>query len=154
MRRILTFLIPVVLFFFALIVYAQPEKDFIGTWKMDASRSQFSNSRGVPGSVLIRFEREANLLRETITVVNSAGESTRTVNYSLDGAETVNGSGDERIKAKFVRRSDAIILEWVDNGGTFTRTLKLSNDRHILSIRAHDASAEGQTDDLIVLERQ
>jgi hypothetical protein len=152
--KILMSLAAVVISLAAIVVYAQPEKDVIGTWKMDVSRSEFTGSHGAPSDVVIRFEREDGSLRETIKVVNAAGESNRTINYSLDGAEMVNGSGDERIKTKVVRRADAIILEWIDDGGTFTRTLKLSNDRRILSIKAHDASADGKIDDLIVLERQ
>jgi hypothetical protein len=153
-RKILISLSAVVISLAEVVAYAQPEKDVIGTWKMDASRSEFTGNHATPNEVVIRFEREGGSLRETIKVVNAAGESTRTISYSLDGAETVNGSGDERIKTRAVRRTDAIILEWIDDGGTFTRTLKLSNDRRILSIKAHDASADGKIDDLIVLERQ
>jgi hypothetical protein len=138
----------------ALAVYAQPEKEVIGTWKMDASRSNFSGPRGAPNDVLIRFERNAGMLRETIKVINAVGESTRTINYAFDGAETVNGDGEERVKAKVVRHADAIILEWIDEGGTLTRTLRLSDDRRTLSINAHDTGADGKTDDLIVLQRQ
>lgn len=153
-RNALISLIAVVIFLAAFVVYAQPEKDVIGTWKMDASRSEFSGSRGAPNDVVIRFEREDGSLRETIKVVNAAGESMRTINYSLAGAETVNGSGDERIKTRFVRSAGAMILEWIDDGGTFTRALRISNDRRTLSIKAHDTSADEQHDDLIVLQRQ
>jgi len=138
----------------ALVVYAQPDIDVIGSWKMDASRSNFSGPRGAPDDVLIKFERHDAVLRETIKVVNSAGESTRTINYAFDGTETVNGTGEERVKTRVIRNADAIVLEWIDEGGTFTRTLKLSNDRRTLSIKAHDKSADGQNDDLIVLQRQ
>jgi hypothetical protein len=111
-----------------------------------------SEAAGRP--TLIRFEREDSSLRETIKVANAAGESTRTINYSLAGAEIVNGSRDERIRTRVVRSADAMILEWFDDGGTFTRTLRISNDRRTLSIKAHDTSADGQHDDLIVLQRQ
>ena len=140
--------------FAGLAIYAQTEPDVIGSWKMDASRSNFRGPRGAPNDVMIKFERSDGMLRETIKVVNAAGESTRTINYALDGAETVNGTGEERVKAKVVRNPDTIILEWIDEGGTFTRTLKLSNDRRTLSIKAHDTSADGHADDLIVLQRQ
>jgi hypothetical protein len=152
-KRIVS-LTAVLIFLAALVIQAQPESDFIGAWKMDASRSQFSGNRGAPNNVVIRFAREDGVLRETIKVVNSGGETTRIINYSLDGAETVNGSGDERIKSRIVRHAGAMILEWIDEGGTFTRTLTLSNDRRILSIKAHDTNPDGQKDDLIVLERQ
>lgn len=138
----------------ALAVYAQPDIDVIGSWKMDASRSSFSGPRGAPNDVLIKFERNDAMLRETIKVVNAAGESTRTINYAFDGTQTVNGTGEERVKTKVIRNSDTMVLEWIDEGGTFTRTLKLSNDRRTLSIKAHDSSADGHSDDLIVLQRQ
>src|SRR5215831_17189328 len=109
----------------ALVVYAQPDIDVIGSWKMDASRSSFPGPRCAPHDVVIKFERSDGMLRETIKVVNAAGESTRTLNYAFDGAETVNGAGEERVKTKVIRDVEGIILEWIDEGGTFTRTLKL-----------------------------
>ena len=138
----------------ALAVYAQTEKDVIGTWKLDVSRSSFSATRGAPDDVVIQFEQEGGFLRETIKVVNTAGETTRTINYALDGSETVNGSGDERVKTKILHNAATIVLEWIDEGGLFTRTLKISNDRRTLSIKAHDSNPDVQADDLIVLQRQ
>jgi hypothetical protein len=138
----------------ALAVYAQTEKDVIGTWKLDASRSSFAATRGAPDDVLIRFEQEGGLLRETIKVVKAAGETTRTINYALDGSETVNGSGDERVKARVLRHGGDLVLEWADDGGQFTRTLKISADRRMLSIKAHDTNPDVRADDLIVLQRQ
>jgi hypothetical protein len=137
----------------AFAAYAQSDKDLIGSWKMDASRSSFAG-RGAPSNVLISFASEDGLLRETIKVQDAAGETTRTINYSLNGAETVNGSGDERVKAKILHQGDRIVLEWNDDGGTYTRTLKLSNDARTLSIRARDTNPDAKTDDLIVLQRQ
>ena len=134
-------------------VFAQTEKEFIGTWKLDASRSNFSG-RGAPGEVVIRFEVEDGSLRETIKVVNAQGESTRALRYAVDGSITVNGSGDEQVKTRLLHNADAVVLEWIDNGGTFTRTLRLSNDRRTLSIKAHDTNPDVQADDLIVLQRQ
>ena len=133
---------------------AQPDKDVVGTWKMDASRSRFLSFRGAPRSVVIRFEREGDLLRETLEVMNSSGESRRTISYALDGSEITNGSGDDRIKSKVVRDGDAIVLEWIDEGGTFTRKLHLSNDRRTMTVNVHDSNPDGETDDLIVLDRQ
>ena len=153
-RRTLISLTAVVIFLAAFVVYAQTEKDVIGTWKMDASRSSFSGARGAPNDVVIRFDQEGGLLRETIKVVNAAGESTRTMSYALDGSETVNGSGDERVKTKVLHNTDSIVIEWIDDGGLFTRTLKVSKDRRTLSIKAHDTNPDVQADDLIVLQRQ
>ena len=137
-----------------LAVYAQPDLDVIGSWKLDASRSNFSSPRDATADVLIKFERSDGMLRETIKAVNAAGESTRTINYAFDGSETVNGEGEERVRTRVRRTADTIILEWIDEGGAYTRTLTLSTDRRTLSIKAHDTTAGRKTDDLIVLQRQ
>ncbi|PYS72733.1 MAG: hypothetical protein DMF73_07445 [Acidobacteria bacterium] len=133
---------------------AQPDKDVVGTWKMDASRSMLLGFRGAPKNVVIRFELEGDLLRETLQVTNSSGETTRTVSYALDGREIANGSGDDRIKSKVVRNGDTVVLEWIDEGGTLIRKLNLSNDRRTMTINVHDSNPDGETDDLIMLDRQ
>ena len=154
-QKIITSWLPIVLILSgAFAVAAQTEKDVIGTWKLDASRSSFSRPRSAEDVVVIRFEREGGLLRETIKVVNSGGESTRMINYALDGSETVNGSGEERVKTKMLHAADALVLQWIDEGGSFTRTLKISSDRRTLSIKTHDSNPEVQADDLVVLQRQ
>ena len=151
MRRLLACALVTI---FAAAAFAQPDKDLLGTWKMDASRSKFLSLRGAPANILIRFERQGDLLRETLTVNNSAGETTRTVNYAIDGRELVNGSGDESIKSKVSLNGSLILLEWIDNGGTLTRNIRLSDDRRTMTIKVHDSNPDGETDDLIVLQKQ
>jgi hypothetical protein len=135
-------------------VSAQTEKDVIGRWKLDLSRSNFSGGRTAPADIVIRFDADGSVLRETIRVVNAQGESTRIIRYAVDGSVTVNGSGDEQVKTRLLRNSGGVVLEWIDDGGTFTRTLRLSDDHRTLSIKAHDTNPDVQADDLIVLQRQ
>ena len=135
-------------------VFAQPDKDLIGTWKMDASRSKFVSSSGAPVLVVVKYERVDDLLRETLNVTNAAGVTTRTINYAIDGRELANGTGDDRVTSKIVRQAGVLILQWMDDGGVFTRTVNVSADGRTLTIAAHDSNPDVRADDVIVFQRQ
>ena|SRR5580765_7543084 len=135
-------------------VFAQPDKELIGTWKMDASRSKFAGSRDAPVLVLVKYERVGDLLRETLNVTNTAGATTRTIDYAVDGRELVNGAGDDRVTSKIVRKDGAVVLQWIDEGGVFTRTVTVSADGRTLTIAAHDSNPDVKADDVIVFQRQ
>lgn len=139
--------------FLSTAVFAQlPE--FAGTWKMDASRSSFFGAAGAPRSVVIRYERDENLLRETLTVVNSSGTSTTRINYAFDGTQVVNVDQGEQIKSRLTREHDSLLLEWIDDGGILSRRLTFSKDYRTMTIRVHDSDPDGEPDDLIVLLKQ
>ncbi|HYV23652.1 MAG TPA: hypothetical protein VE969_00340 [Pyrinomonadaceae bacterium] len=137
----------------ALTVVAQPETEVLGTWKLDASHSRFFGVSGAPSNVVVRFERDGEILRETLTVDNASGTSTRVISYEVNGRDHANGAGEDRIISKLMRDKDSLTLEWKDEGGTFTRKLKVSPDRRTLTITVHDSNPDGEPDDLIVLVR-
>ena len=144
----------IVIFAIAAGSFAQPDKELVGTWKMDASRSKFASSSDAPVLVVIKFERVSDTLRETLNVTNAAGATTRTINYAVDGRELANGTGDDRVNSKMVRKDGALVLEWIDEGGIFTRTVTVSSDGRTLTIAAHDSNPEVTADDVIVFARQ
>jgi hypothetical protein len=133
---------------------AQPDKDLVGTWKMDASRSRFVSSSGAPALVVITYERMGELLREVLSVTNAGGVTTRTINYALDGRELQNGSGDDQVMSKIVSKDGVVTLQWSDDGGVFARTITLSADRRTMTISAHDSNPDTRADDVIVFQRQ
>ena len=135
-------------------VFAQPDKDLIGTWKMDASRSKFVSSRDAPVLVVVKYERVGDLLRETLNVTNAAGATTRRIDYAIDGHELANGTGDDRVTSKIARKDGAVILQWTDEGGVFTRTVTVSADGRTLTIAAHDSNPDVKADDVVVFQRQ
>ena len=143
-----------VILLIAAAVFAQADKDLVGTWKMDASRSKFVSSRDAPALVVIKFERVNDVLRETLNVTNGSGTTTRTTNYAVDGSELVNGTGDDRVTSKIVRKDGAVVLEWIDDGGVFTRSVTVSADGRTLTIAAHDSNPDVKADDVIVFQRQ
>jgi hypothetical protein len=136
-----------------LTVVAQPETDVLGTWKLDASHSRFFGVSGAPSDLVVRFERDGEVLRETLTVNNASGTSTRIISYEVNGTDRTNGAGEDRIVSRLIRDKDSLTLEWKDEGGTFTRRLKVSPDRRTLTITVHDSNPDGEPDDLIVLVR-
>jgi hypothetical protein len=133
--------------------FGQPA-EMVGTWKMDASRSRFFGAAGAPTNVVIRYERENNLLRETLIVVNSAGAVTTRINYALDGTELVNDNEGEQIKSRLGHEQDSLSLQWLDEGGAFTRRLTFSKDYRTMTIRVHDSDPNGEPEDVIVLSKQ
>jgi hypothetical protein len=135
-------------------VFAQPDKDLIGTWKMDASRSKFVSSSGAPAQVVVKYERVGDLLREMLNVTNAAGATTRTIDYAVDGRELANGTGDDRVTSKIVKKDGVVILQWMDDGGVFTRNVTISADGRTLTIVAHDSNPDVKADDVIVFQRQ
>ncbi len=135
-------------------VFAQADKNLVGTWKMDASRSKFVSSSDAPVLVVIKFELVNDVLRETLNVTNGSGTTTRTINYAVDGSELANGSGDDRVNSKIVKKDGAIILQWTDDGGVFTRTVNVSADGRTLTVAAHDSNPDVKADDVIVFQRQ
>jgi hypothetical protein len=138
----------------AVAVMAQTDQELIGTWKMDASRSRFAGSSDAPVSVVIKYERAGDLLRETLNVTNAKGVTTRTINYAPDGRELANGAGEDGVTSKIIRKDGAVILQWSDEGGVFTRTLTISADGRTLTIAARDSNPDVKADDLIVFQRQ
>ena len=152
MKRILVTAIAVLTI--AVANFAQTDKDIVGTWKMDASRSKFVSSSGAPALVVIKYERAGDLLRETLNVTNGGGLTTRTINYALDGRDLENGSGDDRVVSKIVSKDGVTTLQWTDDGGVFSRSITLSADRRTMTISAHDSNPDVKADDVIVLQRQ
>lgn len=135
-------------------VFAQPDKELVGTWKMDASRSKFVRSSGAPAIVVLKYERAGNLLRETLSVTKGEAVTTRTIDYALDGSELANGEGDDRMFSKMVTKDGLLTLQWKDDGGVFTRTVTISTDHRTMTIAAHDSNPDVEADDVIVLQRQ
>jgi len=139
----------------AVAVCAQSDDQLIGTWKMDASRSKFASSIDAPVHALIKYERVGELLRETLSVTNAAGVNTRKIDYAIDGSELSNGSGDERVTSKIIKKDGSIILQSIDDGGVFTRSINISADGRTMTIAAHDSNPDlKRTDDVIVFQRQ
>ena len=140
---------------FALMVAdAQTRPDLNGTWKLDRVESKFLNPDRAPKDLVVRFEQRGEILRETLTVLNSGGKSTVSLNYALDGKENLNNLEGEKITTTAKWSGNVLVLEWKDDGGTFTRRITFSDNSGTIRINVHDTNPDGEPDDLIVLGKQ
>jgi len=138
----------------ALVMQAQPGTDLNGTWKMNALQSRFSDPAATSKEIVLRFEQQGQTLHETLTVVNGSGKSTVSLNYTLDGGVNTNRVDGEEIKSTAGWNGETLVLEWRDQGGTFTRRFTFSEKGRKITVNAHDASLDGEKDDLLVFEKQ
>jgi hypothetical protein len=131
---------------------AQTWSDLNGRWKMNQARSKGLDPNPWPNDVVLQFERQGQTLRETLTVVNANGKSTSVFSYNLDGSETINRVDQEDVKSTASWKEGNLVLEWKDQGGTFTRILTFANDRRTVTVstRDTDSSIANHT---IVLDR-
>jgi hypothetical protein len=137
----------------AIVAEAQTRPDLNGTWRINPAQSKFFGARGAPRDLVIRLEQRGLTLRETVTVVNFNGRSTVSLNYRLDGREIVNRVDAEEIRSTARWNGDRLVIEWNDKGGTFTRIFAFSGNSRTITINTRDSNPDGETDDLVVLER-
>ena len=133
---------------------AQIRPDLNGTWKLNRDQSKFSDPDAAPKDVVLRFEQQGQTLHETLTVINAGGKSTVSLNYALNGGVSINNVDGEEIKSAASWSGDTLVLEWRDKGGTFTRRFAFSDKGRKITVNTHDTDADGETDELLVFEKQ
>jgi hypothetical protein len=132
----------------------QRQLSLSGVWKLDPSRSHFSAGPRRYANMLITFEQQEQSLVETLAIGDSPARPATVVRYSLDGKEIINGTGDDQIKTRALWKGQTLVLQWTDDGGTFTQEVSLSADRQTLTVTARDLCDERAREDLLVFSRQ
>jgi hypothetical protein len=138
---------------FAFALEAQTRPDLNGIWKMNPTKSNFG-PRPTPQSIIVRFQQEGLILRETLTVVDSDDTSTLNFSYTMDGKESINLLDGQQVKSIASWDSDTLVIEWKDKGGTFRRRFAFSENGKVMRVEMRDSTPEGETNNLVVLERQ
>lgn len=132
---------------------AQTWTDLNGRWKMNQARSKGLDPNPWPNDVVLQFELKGQTLRETLTVVNANGRSTTSVfTYYLDGSETISRVDQEDVRSTASWKEGNLVLEWKDQGGTFTRIMTFANDRRTVTVSTRDTDSSITTH-TIVLDR-
>ena len=137
-----------------LAVAAQTRPDLNGIWKMNPAQSRFGDPDATPKEVILKLELQGQTLRETLTVVNARGKSTVSLNYALAGGVSPNNVDGEEIRSEASWSGDELVLKWNDQGGTFTRRFAFSDKGRTITVKAHDTNPDGETDDLLVFDKQ
>jgi hypothetical protein len=137
-----------------LVVTAQNRPALNGVWKMNPAQSKFSDPDATPKEIILKLDLQGQTLHETLTVVSARGKSTVSLKYDLGGAVSTNNVDDEEIRSTASWSGDELVLAWNDKGGTFTRRFAFSDQGRKITVNVHDTNPDGQTNDLLVFEKQ
>jgi hypothetical protein len=131
---------------------SQTRPNLSGIWKANLSKSKLA-SEGLL-NLVEQFDQQGATLTESLTTVTARGTSTVKYTYAIDGKETVNTVDGEKVTSTARWNGETLVLAWRDEGGVFERQLSFSDHGNALTVAAHDSSADGETNDTIVLEKQ
>lgn len=137
-----------------LVATAQTRPDLNGIWKMNPAQSRFGDPDATPKEVILKLDLQGQTLHETLTVINGVGKSTVSLNYALGGGVSTNNVDGEEIRSTAGWSGEQLVLAWSDKGGTFTRRFVFSDQGRKITVTTHDTSPDGETDDLLVFEKQ
>ena len=137
------------------LAHARP--NFSGTWKLNAAKSNFGAIRA-PALRIDKISHKGPLIEDSFTQSGQRGEQTAHMKYSTDGRETTNilPSGEIKTKARWEGNYLVIDGQTGYNGASviLEDRWSLSADGRTLTIQRHVNSPRGETDQLIVLEKQ
>lgn len=131
--------------------------DFSGTWKLNASRSDFG-AMPAPDSRTDRITHHDPDLTDSFTQSSQMGEVTAEMKYATDGKETINSVRGSEIKTTAKWEGDDLTVNGKGSlqgaDFTFADRWSLAADGKTLTIKRHVNSPMGETDQKIVLEKQ
>jgi hypothetical protein len=139
------------------LLQAQAKPNFSGTWKLNASKSDFG-AMPAPDTRTDKITHEDPDLKDSYTQSGQMGEVTAEMKYSTDGKETTNSVRGNEIKTTAKWEGDDLAIDGKASLNGADVTLKdrwsLSADGKTLTIQRHVNSPMGETDQKIVLEKQ
>jgi hypothetical protein len=134
-------------------VHAQNKPNFSGTWKMNAAKTKFE--QGGPSALTIKFDHQGSSLNEVLTIGNDGGERTANFAYTLDGKESDQQMAGQPIKATAKVDGESLVIEFKNpQGFTFSRKCTLAADGKTMTINVKQVNPNGETNDLVVLDKQ
>lgn len=135
--------------------FAKP--NFAGDWKMNAAKSEFGQFPA-PSSMTQKITHEDPALKVATKMATDNGDFDMEASYTTDGKESTNQFGPNQMKSVLKWDGDILTAEtkgrFGDNDFTLTDKWELSADGKTLTIRRHWASAMGEMDQKIVLDKQ
>jgi hypothetical protein len=138
-------------------VQAQAKTDFSGTWKLNASKSDFGQMPA-PDSMTQKITHQDPSLKVNVASTGGMGDMTYDFSYTTDGKECVNHMGDNEFKSTLKWDGDDLVVDIKGSFGGTDFTAKdrwtLSGDGKTLTITQHFSSAMGEGDVKEVLDKQ
>lgn len=143
----------------AAIAAAQSKPNFSGTWKMNASKSDFGAFPG-PDSRTDKIEQTDTVLKNAVDAVGGPqGDQKYSLTYNLDGTETVN-SPAPGIDIKSTAKWDgpALVVESKlkiqDMDIVIKAAWTLSEDGKTITQNVHIESSMGELDQKVIFDKQ
>ncbi len=140
----------------ALAAAADSKPDFSGEWTLNVSKSDFGPLPGPSRRIDKIDHKDPNLKIDTI-VVSQQGESTRQWSCTTDGKECSNTTGPASLKSTAQWEGSTLTINskgtFNDNAVQIKDKWNLSEDGKTLTINRHLASAQGEGDQTLILEK-
>ena len=149
----------VILFTLTAVAVAAQQKtpDFSGNWKLNVSKSDFG-VLGAPTSRTDVITHKEPAITDEVSAEGAQGKQQYTIKYTTDGKEVTNQINGRDVKSTLKWDGPSLVitssLMFNDNPVDVRATWVLSADGKTLTISAHYASAMGETDQKLVLEKQ
>jgi hypothetical protein len=151
------------LFSFALLtlalglVQAQAKSDFSGTWKANATKSDFG-PMPPPDSMTEKIVHEDPSFKVNIAQTGGSGDMTYDQVYTTDGKECVNHMGDNEFKSTLKWDGDDLVADTKGSyeGNEFTAKDRwtLSDGGKTMTVTRHISTSMGEFDMKLVFDKQ
>lgn len=155
MRRFKLILPLVVLL--AALAAEQPKTNFTGNWKLNIEKSDFG-ALSAPRSSVSKIDHREPALKISTTQAGEQGERTYDLTLSTDGKPAANTLGGNDITSTAKWDGDALLIEsklsLQGNDILIKQKWTLSADGNVLTQSRHLSSAQGETSQKFVLEKQ
>jgi hypothetical protein len=132
--------------------------DLSGTWKLNASKSEFGQFPP-PSSMTMKVTHADPKLTFETKMSGEMGEISMTSNCTTDGKECKNeGFGGSQATSTAKWDGEALVMEtkgsFGDNGYTMKDKWTLSDGGKVLTIQRHWSSGMGDIDQKMTMEKQ
>ena len=140
------------------LIQAQAKTDFSGTWKVNASKSDFGPMPPPDSRTEKITQQDPDLKANVASTGGPMGDMTYDVMYNTDGKETTNNVAGGEFKSVAKWDGDELVIETKGsiNGTDFTAKDRwtLSSDGKTLTRASHLSSAMGEADVKMVFDKQ
>jgi len=131
------------------------DPDYSGIWKLNAARSELQ-SMNEPAAVTLRIEHRG--VKIHCTALPSEGSTPVSWDYTTDQKEARYKVGDTSRNSRLKWEGDALLVNTLVNGRDRSYTVmdrwKMSRDGKTLTIRRQVESLGGESEALLVYEKQ
>jgi len=135
--------------------YAKP--NFSGTWKLNLEKSEYG-PMPAPTSMVDKIAHEDPSLKINRNQAGQQGELNYDLNFTTDGKESTNTIRGNSMKSTVSWEGETLVfdskLSIQDNEITFKDKWTVSPDGKTITINRHAASAQGEIDQKLVMEKQ